>query len=166
MSIFVDLLLLVVICFCLIKHLRLGLVCSILSLLKFVIAFVFALFLGGYVGRLISSFFPSVVGGKLTVILCYVLTFVAAYVLFSIIIKGLSKLDIPVLTKVDKFLGALLGLVFGLLSSSMISVILYMILEVYSAISGDQAAMLIYNDSYIFKFLYDLEIFGIIGNII
>lgn len=166
MSILIDLLLLVVICFCLIKHLRLGLFCSVLSLLKFIVAFVVALFLGGYVGGLLGRLFPTVGGGRLFAVICYVLVFVAAYVVFSLIIKGLSKLEVPVLTKVDKFLGAVLGLVFGLLSASMISVILYMVLEIYTAISGNSEALFIYNDSYVFKFIYDLKIFGFIGSLI
>ena len=165
MSIFIDILLLFVICFCLIKHLRLGLFCSILSLLKFILAFVVALFLGGYSGKLLADLFPTVGGGRLFAVICYVLVFVVAYVVVSLIIKGLSKLKVPVLTKVDKLLGALLGLILGLLLSSMISGIVYTILEIYSTLSGNAEALFIYSDSYIFKIIYDLKIFGFIGSL-
>jgi hypothetical protein len=130
-----------------------------------IVAVVVAFLLGGYVGRLLGDLFPTVGGGKLFAVICYVLAFVVAYILFSLIIKGLSKLEVPVLTKVDKFLGALLGLVFGLLLSSSISVILYTVLEIYSTLSGNAEALFIYSDSYIFKIIYDLKIFGFIGSL-
>ena len=165
MSIFIDLLLAFVICFALIKHLKLGLFCSILNLGKFIVSLIIAWLLGGYAGGLVAKLFPSVGGGKLFVILCYAFVFVVSYIIFTLIIRALSKVKLPIVTTIDKILGTLLGLLLGLLTASLISVIIYAILEICVFFSDNYEVMLVYSDSYVFKFIYDLKIFDFIANL-
>ena len=165
MSIFIDIILAAVICYSLIRHLRLGLVCSILNFAKFLLSFVAALLLGGYVGGFIASHFENVAGMKFFGVGCYVAVFIGAYILQTLLIKRLSKLEIPVVTAVDKLLGALLGLILGFLSASMMSVIIFTVLDIASFISGNEGVMSVYADSYVFKFIYDFKIFDFLRSL-
>ena len=116
--------------------------------------------------REMSDYISRPIARTASSIIAYVLIFIAAFVIFSILIKGLSKIKIPVVTKVDKILGLILGLVLGVLSVAFISTATYSILELISAVRGEGEIMRIYSDSHVFKFIYDLRIFEFIRKLI
>ena len=89
-----------------------------------------------------------------------------AYIVLSIVIKGFSKIKIPIITKIDKLLGITLGLALGVLGVAFISTATYSILEFISAIKNSEEIMKIYSDSHVFKFIYDLRIFEFIRKLI
>lgn len=235
MIIFIDVLLVAILVFSTIRFGVKGLICSILGMGKFIIAFLISLALGSPVGILLANgvvgnavsnhvyskiygyfdggesmteFFANIPDGFLKVvklfgadiealeakfgtsegseaviremsdiisgpisrtlsaIIAYVVIFVVAYIVLSIVIKGLSKIKIPIITRVDKILGVTLGLALGILGVAFISTALYSILEFISAIKNSEEIMKIYSDSYVFKFIYDLRIFEFIRKLI
>lgn len=99
-------------------------------------------------------------------IVAYVLIFVIVYVVLSIVIKGLKKIKIPILSSFDKTLGLILGLTLGMLNVSMIATAVYSALEFIAAMNSDPAVMSIYNNSIVFKFIYNMRFFEFIRNIL
>ena len=235
MKIFIDVLLVAVLAFSIIRFGVKGLICSILGMGKFILAFLVSLALGkpvavwlanGIVGNAVSNsvyskiygyfdggksmteFFESIPDGFLKLIrlfgadvdalearfgtaegteaviqemsdyisspiartassiIAYVVIFIVAFIVLSIVIKGLSKIKIPVVTKLDKILGVVFGLVLGALTVAFISTATYSILELVAAMKGNEEVMKIYSDSYVFKFIYDLRIFEFIRKLI
>jgi uncharacterized membrane protein required for colicin V production len=116
--------------------------------------------------REMSDYISRPIARTASSIIAYVLIFIAAFVILSILIKGLGKIKIPVVTKVDKILGLILGLVLGVLSVAFISTATYSVLELISAVRGEGEIMRIYSDSHVFKFIYDLRIFEFIRKLI
>lgn len=235
MIIFIDVLLVAIIVFSTVRFGIKGLICSILGMGKFIIAFLISLALGspvgillanGFVGNAVSNHvynkiygyfdggeslmdffsnipegflktvklfgadvealeaqFGSVQGSEsviremsdvisapisrtLSAIIAYVVIFVGAYIVLSIVIKGLRSIKIPIITRIDKILGVTLGLALGLLCVSFISTAIYSILEFISAIKNNEEIMKIYSDSHVFKFIYDMRIFEFIRKLI
>ena len=116
--------------------------------------------------REMSDLIARPISRTISAILAYVVIFVVAYIALSIVVKGFSKIRIPLITKIDKLLGVTLGLVLGILCVAFISTALYSILEFISAIKGSEEIMKIYSDSHVFKFIYDLRIFEFIRKLI
>ena len=113
-----------------------------------------------------SDYISSPIARTASSIIAYIVIFIAAFIILSIVIKGLSKIKIPVVTKLDKILGVVLGLVLGVLTVAFISTATYSILELVAAMKGNEEIMKIYSDSYVFKFIYDLRIFEFIRKLI
>ncbi|MBR4032112.1 MAG: CvpA family protein [Clostridia bacterium] len=116
--------------------------------------------------REMSDVISGPISRTLSAIIAYVLIFVVAYIVLSIVIKGFSKIKIPIITKIDKLLGITLGLALGVLGVAFISTAIYSILEFISAIKNSEEIMKIYSDSHVFKFIYDLRIFEFIRKLI
>lgn len=116
--------------------------------------------------REMSDVIAKPVSRTLSAMIAYVIIFVAAYIVLSIVIKGFSKIKIPIITKIDKLLGITLGLALGVLGVAFISTAIYSILEFISAIKNSEEIMKIYSDSRVFKFIYDLRIFEFIRKLI
>jgi CheY-like chemotaxis protein len=66
----------------------------------------------------------------------------------------------------DKVLGLALGIVLGLLSASLISTALYSVIELVAAVNSNSDIMNLFNDSYVFKFMYNLKMFDFIRSLI
>ena len=113
-----------------------------------------------------SDYISSPIARTASSIIAYVVIFIVAFIVLSIVIKGLSKIKIPVVTKLDKILGVVFGLVLGALTVAFISTATYSILELVAAMKGNEEVMKIYSDSYVFKFIYDLRIFEFIRKLI
>ena len=99
-------------------------------------------------------------------IIGFAVSFFAVFFLSGLIIRMLSKIKIPIITKIDKLLGLVLGLIIGALSVSLIATAVYSVAEIVTLIDGGSEAMSVYNDSYFFKFVYDLKLFDFIRNLI
>ncbi|MBQ8407255.1 MAG: CvpA family protein [Clostridia bacterium] len=102
----------------------------------------------------------------ISAIVAYVAVFLIVYIVLSIVVKCLKSIKIPILTGLDKTLGLLLGMVLGLLSASLIATAVYSFLEFLAATNSDSAILDVYNNSYVFKFIYSLRIFEFIRNLI
>ena len=228
-----DLILLAIIAFCVIKYYRGGITGTIFGIGKFLLSIICAVIFGGLVGRLLadgpigslvnygmryrisdyleersmSSFladppegfirFTKMVGADLSSlqnefggrnddrvlgelaeriarpvtetvsgILGYVAVFLVMFIAATIVISCLKKIKIPVLTSIDKWLGLGLGVVIGVLGASLLSTVFYTALEVAAALTGDGGVMRFYEDSIVFKFIYDLKVFEFVRNLI
>ena len=96
-------------------------------------------------------------------ILCAAI-FIGAMILSKILITWLSKIQIPLITKVDKTLGLVLGIVLGLIATSLLATVIYTVLEVSAVVSAQPEVMASFNSSYVFRFIYNLRIFEFIRN--
>ncbi len=162
MSIIVDLILGTILVWTIIKHWRLGLACSILNTGRFFLSVIVAVLLCYPVASIMYSLGVS---GALSGIISFVFLFVVTLLLSGLLVKLLSKIKIPIITKVDKFLGLLLGIVLGMIFISITATIIYTVIEVMSSVGNNGEVMMVYNDSYVFKFVYNLKIFEFIRNL-
>ncbi len=96
----------------------------------------------------------------------YAFIFVISFLLISIIINIVSKIKIPVISKIDRSLGALFGFLIGFAFASMISNCTFSVISTYEALIGESEIMNIYNDSLIFKIVYNLKFFDFIKELI
>lgn len=162
MAIFFDVLLVAILLFTVIKHTRLGLACSVLSAGRFFASLILASILCYPIAALFYEIgIPTAISG----IVAFIAVFFVFMLFSKLLIKLLSKIKIPVVTKVDKLLGLLLGVILGLIFTSLLSTFIYTVLEARAMISSDADAMSAYYDSYVFKFIYELEIFEFIRNL-
>ncbi len=162
MTLVIDILLIILFLFSMFKYGRLGLACSILNAGRFFISILAGLLLCYPVG---SVMYELGVSESLSGITAFLVVFIAVFILSKILIKMLSKIKIPLVTTVDKLLGTLLGAILGIIWVSLLSTALYTVLEVISAISQNTEVMNLYENSHIFRHIYDLEIFEFIRNL-
>ena len=144
------------------KHARLGLACSILDAGRLFFSIIAALMLCYPVGLILYDLGMS---EAISGIAAFIVVFILALLLSKLFVKLLSKIKIPIVTKVDKFLGAILGCILGILFVSILSTTVYTILEMISLLSNDAEIMNVYDNSHIFKYIYDLKIFEFIRNL-
>lgn len=102
----------------------------------------------------------------ISAVIAYVLVFVTILIILTIVIKAIGKIKIPLLTSIDKFLGACLGFIIGLCSVSLAASALYVILEFLTAFNQNPDIMNVYSDSYVFKFIFEIRIFDFIRTLI
>ncbi len=108
----------------------------------------------------------SPLASTVSAIIAYVAVFVVTFLVLLLVFFLLEKIDIPLLTGIDKILGLILGMVLGLLSTSLITTALYSGIELIAAMNSDSEIMSLFNDSYVFKFIYNLKIFDFIRQLI
>ncbi len=162
MSIVFDIALVALLLLTVIKHARLGLACSILDAGRIIIAIVAAVALCYPVGAIFLGLgVPSAFSG----ILGFIIVFIVALLVSKLIVALLSKIKIPVITKVDKLLGFLLGLVLGVFMMSVATTAVYGIIELVASLDTGSDVMSIYSESYVFKFIYDLKLFDFVRNL-
>ena len=99
-------------------------------------------------------------------ILGYALVFLVVFIALSIVCGLLKFIHIPVLSTIDKWLGLALGVVIELFSVSLLSTVVYTALEVAAALTGDVGIMDFYNNSFVFKFIYNLRFFEFVRNLL
>lgn len=162
MAIVFDIILLAIFVITVIRHFSLGLACSVLDAGRLLASFLVAVLLCYPIGAIFYSLgVPSAFSG----IIAFIIIFVAALILSKLLIKLLSKIKIPIITKVDKILGLLLGVVLGAIFVSFASTAIYTVIELISSVNADSEIMAVYEDSYVFKFIYDLKLFDFIRNL-
>ena len=161
MAIFIDILLASVFVLCIIRHARLGLACSVLSAIRLVGSLLAASLIYYPVARLLHAIgVAEAVSGTVA----FIAVFIASMIFSKLLIRVISNIKIPIVTRVDKFLGFLLGIVLGFVFTSLISTVIYTLLDLFSALS-DSSNINAYNDSYLFEFIYELKIFEFIRNL-
>ncbi len=170
MSIVIDLIILAILALCVLRHYKLGLVCSLLTFGKFILALILASALRAPLGSLGLAIFagdgqPDESKTAFASMIAYVVVFAAVVAISSFIIDKLKNIKIPIITKFDKLLGMVLGLVIGLFLASLLSTAVYTVMEFVSALTQDEAIMDVYNNSYIFKFIKDISLFEYIRGV-
>ena len=171
MAIIIDCVLVALFIFSVIRHYKLGLACSVLSAGKLLFSFLAAGAFARPIASLLMLAFDeselTAQGAKvLSGVLAFILVFLAVFILSGFIIRMLSKIKVPIITKLDKLLGLVLGAVIGILSVSAIATVIYSAIEMITFINNDSAALAIYYDSYVFRSVYELHIFEFIRNLI
>ena len=164
MSVIVDLTIIAVITLCAVRHYKLGLFCSVLNVGKFIAAIILAgilrIPLSALALRLIygegdAGAIPTALVGMIS----YVVIFAAVIAVSGFIIKKVSKIEIPIITRFDKLLGLALGLVIGAALASLLSTALFTVIEFVSDSTNNADIMNVYDDSFLFKFFGDVSLF-------
>lgn len=161
MAIFIDILLIALFLYCIIKHARLGLACSALMATRLV----GSLLLSGLAYYPVACLLHAAgISEAMSGTVAFITVFIASMVLSKLLVRLISKIKIPIVTRIDKFLGLLLGILLGLIFTSLVSTVIYTVLDLLSTLRGG-SDLSAYNDSYIFKFIYGLKIFEFIRNL-
>ena len=156
MSHIIDILFLVIIGFTVFKNYRAGFIKSAFYLGRLLLTFVITSLLGPLLSDVIVSAI-SEEGGALASVFSYVILFIAVYIGLTVLANLLSEMvEKSIFAVADKLLGAALGLVGGILLCSFITAVLYG----YVYLTGD---MTLYENSVLFKFFHDVNIFGFIA---
>ncbi len=99
-------------------------------------------------------------------IMAYGLIFLVSLLIFSLVCLMFKKIEIPIVSTIDKILGLCLGLILGILGAAIIATVGHTVLEFISATSGNLEIIDWYNNSYVFKFVNELKIFSFIRGLI
>ena len=104
----------------------------------------------------VSTSISDAMSSVVSTLIGYVLLFLVAFVVLTVVIWLVGKFaELPLLKTGDKILGLVVGAVSGLLSVALVASVLYLIVYV----TGDLSA---YENSVIFKFVKDINVFGFI----
>lgn len=114
---------------------------------------------GASVDALVTDVSTSVSGAMsavLATVIGYILLFAISFAILTVVIWLVGKFaELPILKSGDKLLGLAVGAVGGLIAMALAASVLYLI--VY--LTGDMSA---YENSVIFKFVKDINVFGFI----
>ena len=163
MSVFIDVIIVLVFLFPIFKYWHKGLIQAILGVGKFIAAVISAIILGRPVAMMINE---ALALEWISAIFAYSSVFLIAFLVLSILCISLKKIKIPIISGIDKFFGFCLGLGLGILSASMVATVGHSILEFVSAISVNNDVMNYYYDSSVFKFVNEIRIFSFIRSLI
>lgn len=109
------------------------------------------------VDELVAQIAPTVsakISLLLSTVIGYVLLFVLLYLVISLAVRLVGKLaDLPIIRVVDRFLGAAVGVINGVLLTCFVGTVLYGVVYLTGKIG-------LYEQSIVFKFLYDLQLFS------
>lgn len=116
--------------------------------------------------REMSAVVARPIADTVSSIIACVLVFLVTYIILTVVIFSLKHIKIPIITSIDKYLGLALGAVLGFFAAALISTAVYSVSEFIAAMNSDSQIMDVYNNSLIFKFIYDLRIFEFIRKLI
>ena len=104
----------------------------------------------------VSTSVSGALSNVISTVLGYVALFLLSFIVLTIVIWLVGKFaDLPLLRTGDKLLGLLVGAVSGLLAVALVASVLYLIMS----LTGDLSA---YENSVVFKFVKDINVFGFI----
>ena len=168
MAITFDIILAAIFLFFVIRYWICGLVGSLLRAGRLIFSLIVAALFCRPCANLLTSVFSNFPSESrmLSGILGFVGAFVIAFVIATIVIRLVGSVKLPIVSGINKLLGFVLGLIIGILVVSAISTVVYTALEVITFVNPESAAMDVYNDSYVFSFVYDLRVFEFVRNII
>ena len=170
MSIVIDLAILAIVVLFAVRHYKLGLFCSLLTFGKFIAAIILASILRTPLALLGLDLIVG--GGEYTPvqnafagIIAFVVIFAAVIAVSGFLIKKLSKIEIPIITRFDKLLGLALGVVIGIFIASLASTATFTVMEFISSAANKPQIMDVYNSSYVFKFIKEISLFEFVRSI-
>lgn len=157
MNITIDIILVGIILFTLIKYYCAGFVKSAFKLGRLVLTFIVTALLGPVLSDLIIGMLRDKAGAFASV-WGYIILFAAVFVGLTFLANILSKLvEKSIFATADKLLGIALGVVSAALLCGFVSAVYYG----YLSLSGN---LDVYENSVIFKFFHDINIFGFIAD--
>lgn len=139
---------------------RRGLTGVVLGFARIILSFLLALVLGPAIGDAFGD------GGFLSRVLGYICVFIVTFIGATILIFIFKQIKIPIISKLDKLLGILIGAALGVLTVSLIAVMLNSLLSAMTWISNNDTYIEVYNNSYVFKFINEFNIFGFIKDVL
>ena len=171
MNMLVDAIFVVIFLYFAIKFYKIGIFGTVLGIGRLLFSFVVSFFVGEYFSRyivfkIISERVDEPTASILSVVISYVLVFIAAFAISSIVIVSVKRLETPLVCTIDRSLGLIFGLALGLCVTSLISTALYSALEVISSVSRSSGALNVYNDSSVFKFVFNLDFLNFVRDLI
>lgn len=171
MNMLIDALLLVIFLYLTVKFYKIGILGAFFGTARLCLSLAASYLLGGSVSRLILAFAYkgreyTMMESSLSLIASYIFVFAVVFLLMTVLTWATRRAEPRFIYKIDRFLGALLGIALGLCATSLISSVVYSGIEVAYNISRIDAIMSIYNDSVIFKTVFELSIFDYVKNLI
>ena len=172
MNVLIDIILISVFIYFVIKYFKAGLLVTLLSIWKPFASLLLALMLGNTFSGLIFRFLDNGVSLSewvsriISLIIAYSFVFVVSYVMISIIISLIADVKMPVISQIDRSLGAVLGIFVGLALVSVISTGAFSVLSALYGAFGNDQIMAVYNDSIVFKNVYNLRFLDFIKELI
>lgn len=104
----------------------------------------------------VSTTISDALSSVISAVIGYVLLFILAFVILTVVIFFVDKFaKLPLIKTGDKILGLVVGAVTGIIAVALLASVLYLV--VY--LTGDMSA---YENSVIFKFVKDINVFGFI----
>lgn len=171
MNMLVDATLVVIFLYLTVKFYKIGILGAFFGTARLGLSLAASYLLGGSVSRLILSGISrnreyTAAESVLSLIASYILVFALVFLLLTVVISSTRRAEPRFIYKIDRFLGALLGIALGFCATSVISSLLYSGIEVAYNLCRIDAIMSIYNDSVIFKTVFELSIFDYVRNLI
>ena len=172
MNVLIDIILVFAFAYCVLRYSKVGLLTSVLRFSKPTLALLLSVSLGGIASDLIYGFLAVESGGKtyllaiMSSILGHISVFAISFILISMIIDLISSVKIPIISKIDRVLGAFLGIFVGFVIASAISTGAFSVLSALHNTVGDSVLMNVYHDSFVFKNVYNLRFFEFIKELI
>ncbi len=139
---------------------RRGLTGVVLGFARIILSFLTALALGPAIGDTLGN------GGFFARVLGYISEFAVTFVGATVLMYIFRQIKIPLISKIDKLLGILIGAVLGALTVSLVAVMLNSLLSAMTMISDNEVYIDVYNNSHVFKFINECNIFGFIKDVL
>ncbi len=171
MNMLVDAIFVVIFLYFAIKFYKIGIFGTVLGIGRLLLSFVASFLLGEYISRyvvlkIMNEWAGEPIASILSIVISYALVFMAAFAISSIVIVSVKRLETPLVCRIDRSLGLIFGLALGLCVTSLISTALYSALEVISSVSRSSGALNVYNDSSVFKFVFNLDFLNFVRDLI
>ena len=119
-----------------------------------------------FVYNIISDLIGGGVGSLISIVISSALVFSVAFLLSTAVIISVRRLEGKTVNRIDGFLGAVFGLTLGLCLTSLIASFLYSGISLAYTISENPEIMKPYENSSLFKFLFELSVFDYVRNLI
>lgn len=158
MNVLFDLVLVVLFGFMVLRGYLKGFLKTVLGFGRLILTVIITAIFGGMFSRWIDHTFVHghTMSSVLSAVIGYVLLFTVTYVALTVVIHLVGIITkLPIIRTGDKLLGLAVGAVSGLLTVALVASVLYLI--VY--LTGELSA---YENSVIFKFVKDINVFGFI----
>ena len=171
MNMLIDAFLVIIFLFLTVKFYKIGILGTFFGVFRIGLSIAASYLLGGCASALILSGISSnrefsAAESALVLTFSYILVFAIAFLLITVVISATRWAEPRFIYKIDRFMGALLGIMLGLCATSLVSVLLYSGLEIAYSISKIEGVMSVYNDSFVFKAIFELSIFDYVRNLI
>ena len=172
MNVLVDIILVFAFAYFVFKYSKLGLIISVLRFGKPIAALLIALSIGSIFANIIFGILSLQIGVETRLVMIispflgHVSVFVISLILITMLVNIISSVKIPIISKIDKVLGAILGVFIGFVVISALSTGVFSFLNLMHNFVGDSAVMQIYHDSFVFKNVYNLRFFEFIKELI
>ena len=171
MNMLIDAVLVIIFLYLTVKFYKIGILGAFFGTARLCLSLAASYLLGGTVSTLILSGISqsreyTVAESAISLIASYILVFAVVFLLMTVVTTATRRAEPRFIYKIDRFLGALLGIMLGLCATSVISSLLYSGIEVAYDLCRIDAIMSIYNDSVVFKTVFELSIFDYVRNLI